>query len=67
MTASVHLILAALYTMYFARVAFEQWGYNSETAADVLARVAALADLHAPTSPATRQPLDDSSGCQTDD
>lgn len=54
MTASVHLILASLYTTYFARLAFDQWGYNSEVAANLLARIATVADLHAPTSPVGR-------------
>lgn len=54
MTGSVHLVLSALYTMYFAKLAFDKWGYNSDAAADLLARIAAVADLHAPTSPARR-------------
>ena len=54
MTASVNLILAALHTMYFARIAFEKWGYSSGLAASLLDRIAAVADLYAPTSPATR-------------
>lgn len=55
MTASVHLILAALHTVYFARIAFDQWGYKCEDAADLLARIALVADVHSPTSPARRQ------------
>jgi hypothetical protein len=54
--ASVHLILSPLYDMYVAKLVFDQWGYSSDAAADLLARIAALADLHAPTSPA-RHPL----------
>jgi hypothetical protein len=54
MTGSVHLILAALHTMYFARIALDRWGYSSDTAANLLDRIAVVADVHAPTSPATR-------------
>jgi hypothetical protein len=54
MPSSVYSILGALYVTYFARVAFDGWGYSAEIAADLLARIAVVADLHAPTSPASR-------------
>ncbi len=50
-SASELLLLSALYTMYFAQLAFEKWGYSSNAAADLLARIASVADIHAPTSP----------------
>jgi hypothetical protein len=54
MTWSVHLTLGALYATYFARVAFPKWGYETAPFADLLARVAELADLNAPRSPVDR-------------
>jgi len=55
MTVSVHPILAALHTMYFARIAFDQWGYKSEAAADLLARIAVVADVRTDESIWDRQ------------
>ena len=54
MTGSVHLVLSVLYTLYFAKLAFDQWGYRSDAVAELLACAAALADLQAPMSPASR-------------
>lgn len=52
MAPETYLNLGALYTTYFAGIAFNEWGYGADDIASLLVRLTELADLGSPVSPA---------------